>query len=61
MAKKSKSIRVKLVANPGAGKTSDTANNLKLVTGYLEKNGFQADIALAKSKEKITQITQRAV
>ena len=61
MSKKSNSICVKLIANPGAGKTSETANNLKLVTGYLEKKGLKADIALAKSKEKITQFTQRAV
>jgi diacylglycerol kinase family enzyme len=61
MSKKSKNICVKLITNPGAGNTSETTNNLKLVTGYLKKNGLKADIALAKSKEKITQITQRAV
>jgi diacylglycerol kinase family enzyme len=61
MSKKSKSICVKLIANPGAGKISNTANDIKLVTGYLEKNGLKTDIALAKSKEKITQFTQRAV
>jgi diacylglycerol kinase family enzyme len=61
MSKKTKLIRVKLIANPGAGKTSDTANNLKMATEYLERIGLKADIALAKPKEKITLITQRAI
>lgn len=61
MSKKNKPIRVKLIANPGAGDAKDTANNLKLVTGYLEKNGFIVDIALAKPKEKATPIARRAV
>ena len=61
MSKKSNSNCVKLIVNPGAGKTSETANNLKLVTGYLKKNGLKADIVLANSKEKITQFAHRAV
>jgi len=61
MSKKNKSIRVKLIANPGAGKASDAANNLKLVTGYLEKNGLKVDVALAKPKEEATPIARRAV
>ena len=31
MLKKNKAIHVKLIANPGAGNTSDAAKNLKLV------------------------------
>ena len=50
MSKKNKSIRVKLIVNPGAGKASDSADNLKLVTGYLEKSGLNVDVALAKPK-----------
>lgn len=61
MSKKNKSIRVKLIANPGAGKASDAANNLKLVTGYLEKIGLKVDVALAKPKEKATPIARRAI
>ena len=61
MSKKNKSIRVKLIANPGAGKAPDAANNLKLVTGYLEKNGLKVNVALAKPKEKATPIARRAV
>ena len=61
MSKKIKSIRVKLIANPGAGKASDTAKNLKLVTGYLKKNGLKVDVAFAKPKEEATQIARRAI
>ena len=61
MSKKHKSTRVKLIANPGAGKATETAKNLKLVLGYLEKMGVKADVALAKPKEKATPIARRAV
>ena len=33
MSKKNKSVRVKLIANPGAGNAADAAENLRLVTG----------------------------
>src|SRR5450759_5355385 len=61
MSKKIKSIRVKLIANPGAGKASDAAKNLKLVTGYLKKNGLKVDVAFAKPKEEATLIARRAI
>src|SRR5512142_3093719 len=61
MSKKNKSIHVKLIANPGAGKASDAAKNLKLVIGYLEKNGLKVDVALAKPKEEATPIAKQAV
>ena len=61
MSKKNKSRRVKLIVNPGAGKAADAANNLKLVTGNLEKNGFKLDVAWAKPKEEATPIARRAV
>ncbi len=61
MSRKSKSMHVKLIANPGAGNASDSANNLKLVTGYLKKNGMKVDVALAKPKEKATPIARQAV
>ena len=60
MSKKNKSTRVKLIANPGAGKVSESAANLKTVIGYLEKNGFKVDVALAKPKEKATPIARQA-
>ena len=61
MSKKNKSTRVKLIANPGAGKAGEAAKNLKLVLGYLENLGIKADVALAKPKEKATPIARRAV
>jgi diacylglycerol kinase (ATP) len=61
MSKKGKSICVKLIANPGAGNASESANNLKLVTGFLEKNGLKVDVALAKPKEKATSIARKAI
>jgi diacylglycerol kinase (ATP) len=50
-----------LIANPGAGKVSDAANNLKLVTGYLKKNGLKVDVAWAKPKDRATPIARRAI
>jgi diacylglycerol kinase (ATP) len=61
MSKKNKSIQVKLIANPGAGKVADAASNLKLVIAYLEKNGFKVNVAYAKPKEEATPIARRAV
>jgi diacylglycerol kinase (ATP) len=61
MSKKNNSIQAKLIANPGAGKVEDSATNLKLVIGYLEKNGFKVDVAYAKPKEEATPIARRAV
>ncbi len=60
MPKKNKSIRVKLIANPGAGKAPEAAENIKLVTGYLKKSGFKVDVAYAKPKEEATPIARRA-
>lgn len=61
MSKKNESIRVKLIVNPGAGKASESANNLKLVIGYLEKNNLKVDVAFAKPKEKATMIAKQAM
>lgn len=61
MSKKEKLTRVKLIANPGAGIVSESADNLRLVTGYLEKNGLKVDVALAKPKEEATPIARQAV
>ena len=61
MSKKDKTTHVKLIANPGAGKASDSADKLKLVIEYLEKNGLKVEVALAKPKEEATSIARRAV
>jgi diacylglycerol kinase (ATP) len=61
MSKKNKSKRVKLIANPGAGKSSEAAKNLQLVLLSLENLGVKADVALARPKEKATPIARQAV
>lgn len=61
MSKKIKYTHAKLIVNPGAGKVENASKNLKLVTGYLKKNGFQVDVAFAKPKEKATPIARRAI
>ena len=61
MSKKDKPIRVKLIVNPGAGVASDSTDNLKLVTGYLKKNGLKADVARAKPKTRATPLAKQAV
>ncbi len=61
MSKKSKKLRVKLIVNPDAGNTSEAANALKLVTGYLKKNGLKASVAWAKPKAKATRLARQAI
>ena len=60
MSKKDKSMWVKLIANPEAGKVSDAPENLKRATSYLKENGFKVDVALAR-KAKATSIARQAV
>jgi diacylglycerol kinase (ATP) len=61
MSKKDKFVRVKLIVNPGAGNVAEAANNLKLVTGTLKKNGLKVDVALAKPKEEATPLARQAI
>src|ERR1035437_5549290 len=61
MSKKSKTIRVKLIVNPDAGNAAEAANALKLVTGYLKKNGLKASLARAKPKAKATLLARQAI
>lgn len=51
---------MKLIVNPGVGNASESADNLKLVIDYLGMNGLKADMALAKPKEKATEIAKQA-
>ena len=62
MSKKNKSLRVKLIANPNAGEgdASNAADNLKLVLGFLKKNGLKVDVALTSPKEEATPVARRA-
>jgi diacylglycerol kinase (ATP) len=61
MSNKNKSTRVKLIVNPGAGKVSEVANNLKMVVSFLKENSLKVDVAFAKPKEEATPIARRAI
>ncbi len=52
MSKKNKSIRVKLIANPGAGKAAESAKNLKLVIAILGEIGFKGRCRFSQAKRK---------
>lgn len=56
-----KSIRVKLIANPGSGKTQGKQILLEQVIHYLMDQGIQVDVALARPKKMAVPIAQKAV
>jgi YegS/Rv2252/BmrU family lipid kinase len=61
MSKKNEPIRVKLIANPGAGDVQKSASRLEEVTHYLLDQGLKVDVALAKPKRKAVPIAKQAV
>ena len=61
MSKKDKPMRVKLIANPGAGDTRWPASRFEDVTNYLKDAGVKVDMAFAKPKKEAIPIAQRAV
>jgi diacylglycerol kinase (ATP) len=61
MSKKNKSIRVKLIANPGAGNVLEAASRLEQVTHYLLENGLKVDVALAHPKKEAIPIVKKAI
>ena len=61
MAKKNKPIRVKLIANPGAGDVSQAATKIEQVTRYLLEFGLDVDVALAKPKKEAIPIARKAI
>jgi diacylglycerol kinase (ATP) len=61
MSKKKKSIRIKLIANPGAGDVLKSASRLEQVTHYLMDQGLKVDVALAKPKREAIPIAKKAV
>jgi diacylglycerol kinase (ATP) len=61
MPKKNKSIRVKLIANPGAGNVLEAASRLDQVIHYLRESGMKVDVALAKPKREAIPIARKAV
>src|SRR5512140_3880499 len=61
MPKKNKTLRAKLIANPGAGNISEAATRLAEVTSYLLEYGVDVDVALAHPKKEAIPIARRAV
>jgi len=61
MSKKNKPIRVKLIANPGAGKPLEAASRLEQVTRYLMDDGLKVDVDLAHPKKEAIPIARKAV
>jgi diacylglycerol kinase (ATP) len=61
MAEKNKRIRVKLIANPGAGDVSEAASRIEQVACYLRDDGLKVDIALASPKKEAIPIAKKAV
>lgn len=61
MSKKNRPIRVKLIANPGAGNVLEAASRLEQVTHYLSDSGLKVDVALAHPKKEAIPIARKAV
>lgn len=61
MSKKNKPVRVKLIANPGAGDPSTAASRLDQATRYLLAYGLKVDVALAHPKKEAIPIARKAV
>jgi diacylglycerol kinase (ATP) len=61
MAKNTKPLRVKLIANPGAGNVLEAAARIEQVTHYLIDYGLKVDVALAHPKREAIPIARKAV
>jgi diacylglycerol kinase (ATP) len=61
MAKNNKPIRVKLIANPGAGNVLEAGSRIEEVTHYLLEYGLKVDVALAHPKREAIPIARKAV
>jgi diacylglycerol kinase (ATP) len=61
VSKKNKPVRVKLIANPGAGDISQTASRIEQVICHLLDNGMKVDLALAHPKDEAIRIARKAV
>lgn len=61
MSKKNKLVRVKLIANPGAGDLSQSTSRIEQVIHHLLDNGLKVDLALAHPKDEAIGIARKAV
>lgn len=60
MSNKPRTHQIKLIFNPGAGNSADAAEKQRLATRYLEQTGQTVQVALARSKAKVTRLARRA-
>ena len=60
MPKKNKPMRVKLIANPGAGAVLEEASKIEQARRYLVDYGFAVDLAVAKPIRKAIPIARKA-
>ena len=61
MSRKSKKVRVKLIANPGSGTVAGRGQLLEQVTRSLKEHGLKVDVAVAKPHEAALPIARRAM
>jgi len=61
VSKKNKPVRVKLIANPGAGDLAQAASRIEQVICHLLDNGLKVDLALAHPKDEAIRIARKAV
>ena len=61
MSKKNKSVRIKLIANPGAGDVLTAASRIEQVKHFLSAEGLKVDLALAHPKSEAITIAKKAV
>jgi YegS/Rv2252/BmrU family lipid kinase len=61
MPKKNKSIRAKLIANPGAKQVLEEASRIEQVRGYLLDYGIDVDVAIAHPIRKAIPIVKKAI
>jgi diacylglycerol kinase (ATP) len=60
MSNKDKKNRVKLIANPGSGKFSESPQILEQVTRYLIEAGLSVEVALAHPVKEAVRIARKA-
>ncbi len=61
MAKKNKSIRAKLIANPGAKGVLEAASQIEQARSYLQEYGLKVDVAIAHPIAESIPIARKAI
>jgi len=61
MSKRKKTDRFQLITDSRKGKNPELENHVKLVKGYLKKNGLKTHVVLVRSKKEATSSAERAI